>query len=103
MQRSTASALMKPVCADIAKSMQLSGIIGIVVTVIIFIMLIFAAAYNNMYNPTDPDDIKKKDSYINSLIISSAIISIVCLATGIWHVYTSGKVKKCIDGNLTKT
>ncbi|UHB41834.1 11K virion structural protein [Macrobrachium rosenbergii nudivirus] len=91
-----AQALIAPECNDVAKAMQLSGMIEIVVVAIVFIMLVFAASYNNMAKPTDTSDIAAKEKYINGLIIASAVIVTIALFVGIWHVYTSGKAKKCI-------
>ncbi|UVX94950.1 11K [Callinectes sapidus nudivirus] len=95
MQR--AQALIKPECMDVSKAFQLSGVIEVIIIAIIFIMLIFAASYNNMYNPTTTQDTDKKEKYINGLVISSAVLSTILFMVGIWHVWTSGKAKKCIE------
>ena len=96
-----AQSLIQPECADIGKSFQVSGVIEIVIISIIFIMLIFAASYNNMTDPTEAEDVKKKEDYMNGLIISSAVLSTILLAVGVWHVYTSGRAKKCINKQAT--
>lgn len=93
---STLRSFVKPACQDVAKAMGISGVIEIVIIVIIFIMLVFAAAYKNMPDPDLSDDIIAKAKYINGLVIASAIISIILLAVGIWHVVTANNVKKCI-------
>ncbi len=93
---------IKPACAQIARSVQISAMIEIVVIVIIFIMLVFAASYNGAVNPVDTEEMAKKEKYINGLIISSAVISFILLAVGIWHVWTSGRMKtKCGFNNLS--
>lgn len=87
---------LRPQCMDIGKSLQISAIIEIGLIAIIFIMLIFAASYNNMVSTTQLEDGKKKEKYINGLIISSAVLSTILLAVGIWHMFISGKAKKCL-------
>lgn len=86
-----------PHCADISKAFMLSGGIEIAIISIVFIMLVFAASYNNMYNPQDDADSTKKEKYLNGLIITSSVFSCVMLIIGIWHVYVSGKARKCIE------
>lgn len=93
---SAATRFLKPQCQDAAKSVNISGMIEIVIISIIFIMLIFAASYNNMTDPSTAEDIDKKEKYMNGLIISSAVISLILLGVGIWHVVTSGSLKKCL-------
>lgn len=95
MQRATQ--LLRPECADISKAMMLSGSISVAVVAIIFIMLIFAASYNNMYNPTETADLDKKEKYLNGLIIASAVLTGLLIVVQIWHIYVSGKAKKCIE------
>ncbi|UBZ25679.1 11K virion structural protein [Carcinus maenas nudivirus] len=92
--------LIQPVCNDISKALQLSGGIEVIIIIIIFIMLVFAASYNNMYTPTLTEDVTKKADYINGLIIASAVLSTILMAVGIWHLYTSGKAKKCIQKTI---
>ncbi len=87
----------QPQCMDVAKAFMLSGGIEIALVSIVFIMLVFAASYNNMYNPQLTEDVTKKEKYLNGLIITSAVFSAVLLIIGIWHVYVSGKARKCIE------
>ncbi|UOT91849.1 11K [Aratus pisonii nudivirus] len=97
------SQYLRPECGDISKALMLSGGIEIALLAIVFIMIIFAASYNNMYNPTDTADLDKKEKYINGLIVTSAVIVGITLCIGIWHVYVSGKAKKCLEGIATRT
>ncbi|UVT30885.1 11K virion structural protein [Penaeus vannamei nudivirus] len=92
----TARSYMKLECTDISKSLQISAILQMMITAIIFIMLIFAASYNNMVNPTGDEGMEKKEKYINGLVISSAVISTLLFIIGVWHVYVAIKAKKCI-------
>ncbi|AII15888.1 11K virion structural protein [Penaeus monodon nudivirus] len=92
----TARTFIKPQCADIAKSLQMSAVIEIIFIAIVFTMLVVAATYNNVVKPTDLADQAKKEKYINGLIITSAVFSCILLIIGVWHMYVSGKAKKCI-------
>lgn len=87
----------QPQCMDVAKAFMLSGGIEIALVSIVFIMLVFAATYNNMYNPPAGDDGATKEKYLNGLIITSTVFCSVLLIIGIWHVYVSGKARKCIE------
>lgn len=99
MSTSSARNTFRTGCAEIGRSMMISGVTEIVVIVIIFIMLVFAAAYNNKADPTTAEEIEAKQKYINSLIVGSAIVSLILVAVGVWHLIASNNVKKCI--NLT--
>ncbi|QLI62462.1 11K [Dikerogammarus haemobaphes nudivirus] len=83
-------------CTEISKSMMISAIIEIVIITIIFIMLVFAAGYNNKADPTDAEEIAAKDKYISNLIVASAITSLILVLVGIWHIIAANNVKKCI-------
>lgn len=83
-------------CSEVGKNMMISGIVEIIVIVIIFVMLIVAAAYNNKTDPTDPAEIEAKVKYMNNLIVGSAVVSLVLVAIGIWHLLASNAVRKCI-------
>lgn len=95
MQR--ANQYFRPECVDVGKAFMISGGIEIAIITVVFIMLIFVASYNNMYNPTTTEDIAKKDKYINGLVITSTVLSAILLVIGVWHVFTSSKAKKCIE------
>ena len=95
MQR--AAQYLRPQCLDISKALMLSGGIEIAVIGIVFIMLCFAASYNNMWNPTTTDDVAKKEKYLNGIIITSCVFSALMLFVGIWHVYVAQKAKRCIE------
>lgn len=95
--------LARPECLDISRSLTISGVVEIVIIAIIFIMLIFTAAYNNMYKP-DPGivaDVEKKAKYMNGMIISSAVLSCILLIVGIWHIYVANRAKGCIEKSTT--
>lgn len=91
------SGYIRPECSDIGKAFMISGGIEIAIIAVVFIMLVFVASYNNMYKPTTTEDVAKKEKYINGMVITSTVFSAILLIIGIWHVYASGKAKKCID------
>uniref|UniRef100_A0AAU8GCB9 Uncharacterized protein n=1 Tax=Faxonius propinquus nudivirus TaxID=3139431 RepID=A0AAU8GCB9_9VIRU len=97
MSSSTINRFLKPECIDMSKAMAISGTIEIIIIVIIFIMLVFVASYNNMTPPATDEEIAAKAKYINGLVIASAVISLILVGVGIWHLMSSSKVKKCID------
>lgn len=101
MSSSASRSSFRTGCSEIGRSMMISGVTEIVIIAIVFIMLVFAAAYNNKADPTTAEDIEAKQKYINSLIVGSAIVSLVLVAVGIWHLIASNNVKKCIT--LTST
>lgn len=98
---SSVNRVLRPKCPDIAKAMVLSGMFEIVIIVIIFIMLVFAAGYNNMPDPADDTEVIKKHKYINSLIIASAIVSLVLVGVGIWHLMSSNRLKECVPNTMS--
>jgi len=86
-------------CNDVAKAMGISGIVEIIIIVCIFIILVFAAAYNNKADPSEAGEIEAKQKYINHLIVTAAIISLLLVGVGVWHLVASNNVKKCIGAN----
>lgn len=83
-------------CGEISKSMMLSAVIEIIIIVIVFIMLVVAASYNRLAEAVTDEEIAAKQKYINGLIVASAIISLILVAVGAWHIIAANNLKKCI-------
>ncbi|UBZ25586.1 11K virion structural protein [Crangon crangon nudivirus] len=94
--------MFKPQCVDIAKGMQLSGTIEIVLVSIIFIMLMFGSVYNNSPAGSSEAEDAAKAQHINRIILMVTFMAFILMGVGIWHIIGTNRVKKCVLPTTSK-